>query len=51
MDEKELEEYLRQIDKVESVRMGDDALLDQLRDEEGIGVPGCYRTLPIPTED
>jgi hypothetical protein len=54
MDEDEYDDYLYQIDLIEQRKLGqerkDCALWDQLRDEDGIRVPGCHRVLPAPTE-
>jgi hypothetical protein len=54
MDEDEYEEWLYQIDLIEQKQLakefGEPDLLEQLRDENGFRVPGCYRVLPAPTE-
>ena len=53
IDEEELQAYLDAIDNLDSrieVR-GPDAfdILEQLRDEYGYRVPGCYYTRSVPT--
>jgi len=55
MDESELEEYLELIDQVEQKELErihtQELLVDQLRDEHGFRVPGCYRVPPAPSEE
>jgi hypothetical protein len=49
MDEEELEEYLAAIDRLDSrinTRERDSSVLEQLRDEDGYRVPGCFHTRP-----
>lgn len=48
MDEEELEEYLRQIERLRDYE--DSPLREQLVDEEGYAVPGCFRVVPAPVE-
>lgn len=48
MDEWELEEYIKAIDELERRELKDHGLLEQIRDEDGIRVPGCFYTLPAP---
>lgn len=54
MDEEEYEKYLDQIDNLDALINGraeePTYIQDQLRDQDGIRVPGCYRTVPAPTE-
>lgn len=50
MDEEEYEVYLRMIDEYQHRDMGDELITEQLRDEDGIRVDGCYRVLPAPVE-
>lgn len=55
MDEDELDAYLNAIDRLDT-RLGPEysvietPIFDQLRDERGHRVPGCYRKHPLPTE-
>ena len=49
MNEEEYEQYLRQVFGLIEYEHGDDPLQAQLYDENG-PVPGCYRTMPAPTE-
>jgi hypothetical protein len=53
MDEEELERYLNAIDALDpllsSYGFDDQDIMTQidiLRDEDGLSVPGCYRTKP-----
>ena len=47
VNEEEYEEYLNQID---GMHEQDHApLREQLRDEDGNQVPGCYRIIPAPS--
>ena len=50
MDEEEYEDYLNQIDNMRwgTNELEHDSLQEQLRDEQGYRVPGCYRTRPAP---
>jgi hypothetical protein len=54
MDEEELDEYQKLIDLIEDRRIireiAESELLEQMRDEEYMRVPGCYRVLPAPVE-
>ena len=56
MDEEELELYLDMIDRIDPLLEpepfygGDSLSLQQLRDDDGLRVPGCYRVPPKPTE-
>ena len=53
MDEMELEEYLDAIDRLDSRIGADDKspydITEQLRDERGDRVEGCYVMRPAPT--
>jgi len=61
MDEEELEQYLELIDEQERRelwRLNElepaeirETLIDQLRDEDGMRVPGCYRINPAPSAE
>jgi hypothetical protein len=48
MDEEELEIYLNMIDQIErdDIKKRERPLREQLRDENGYRVPGCYRISP-----
>ena len=52
MDPEEYESYLDQIDAMDPLLRGrseideNESLCEQLRDEHGLRVPGCYRVLP-----
>ena len=48
MDEDEYEDYLNQIDNIQANELEYEALQEQLRDEHGHRVSGCYRTRPAP---
>jgi hypothetical protein len=50
MDEWELEEYLAAIDEIERRVLKNEDLVEQIRDEDGIRVPGCFFVRPAPTE-
>jgi hypothetical protein len=52
MDEEELEEYLRQVSRLEEADYYEFELLEQLRDDEDPYpiVPGCYRVKPAQTD-
>jgi len=49
MDEEEYVEYLNQIERL-TAELGEPMLLERLYGDDG-SVPGCYRTLPAPTEE
>jgi len=49
MDEDEYEEYLRQISDLRESEVFRDHSREQLRDEEGLRVQGCYVVRPKPT--
>ena len=54
MDEDEYEEYCRAIDWLDTRQDSPDLntlVQEQLRDEEGIRVPGCYVALPLKVPD
>jgi len=53
MNELEYEQYLNEIERLysETAGLGDTGRLERLYDEDGFSVPGCYRTLPVPTEE
>ena len=50
MDENQYKTWLGLIDEVESARLGEGQLQERVYNEHG-SVPGCYRTLPAPTEE
>ena len=43
MDDEELDRYLRLVFGLDE-ECGEESLLEQVRDADGIVVPGCYRT-------
>ena len=49
MTESELQEYLDAIDRLQTAALGEPNLLDEMRDEHGYLVEGCYHTRPAPT--
>ena len=49
MDEEEYEWYLRQVFDLHEYEHEEEPLQEQLRDENGYRVPGCYRTRPALT--
>jgi len=51
MDEWELEEYLAAIDEIERRVLKNEDLVEQIRDEHGFKVPGCYVVRPAPFEE
>ena len=57
MDEDELERYLDQIDAIDPLLKYEEGPLEyflkfeQLRDEYGVRVPGCYRKMPCRVYD
>ena len=54
MDETELQAYLDAIDKLDTrftVRENDGYVLEQLRDELGYRVDGCFYTKPSQTDN
>ena len=53
MDESEYDQYLKDVERIyrETARLGETELLDRVYDNEGFGIPGCYRTLPVATEE
>ena len=56
MDESQYEAYLLAIDQLDG-RLGpmdpdrDVILIEQMRDGDGIRVPGCYRKMPLDTPE
>ena len=52
MDEQEYQQYMEDIERLARHYIDDKSpydILEQLRDEEGERVPGCYYTRPSPT--
>lgn len=53
MNEDELDQYLDAVDRLDT-RLGptftpdERPIFEQLRDEDGLRVPGCYRAFPKP---
>ena len=50
MSETEYEQFLNAICDLSEIDEDERVLMDQLRDDNGYPVPGCYRVLPAPTE-
>ena len=50
MDEEELEEYMCQVFGIERYEYEPNELLNQLRDEDGFRVDGCYSVIPAKVE-
>ena len=51
MDESEYEFYLNQVEQLYSASIGETILIQRLLDEDFDFVPGCYRTMPVETEE
>ena len=47
MDEQEYLEYCRQVFGLEFDEPEIDVMLEQLRDDDGEAMPGCYRARPL----
>ena len=50
MPEDEYTQFLNAICDLSDIDEDEHIPMDQLRDDEGYLVPGCYRVLPAPTE-
>ena len=56
MDEDQYESYLLAIDRLDK-RLGpvdpdrETSVIEQMRDEDGFRVPGCYRRMPLHTPE
>ena len=51
MDEEEYLEYINAIDEIERRELKDGNLMEQIRDEDGARVPGCFFVKPAPFEE
>ena len=49
-NEEEYLAYLKAVFAIEDIESDDDPLYEQLWDEGGLRVPGCYRTKPVDVE-
>jgi hypothetical protein len=50
MDEWEYEQYLNAISEIEQQAYEEQRLIEQIRDEDGLRVPGCYYVKPAAVE-